>query len=49
MVGREFVKQLRLRQGRIQTTRTRSDFNNHGRLVEHVTAQTNERPLSAGR
>jgi hypothetical protein len=44
VIGREFVKHLRLRHGRIETIRTRFEFSNQGRLVEHVTVETHERP-----
>ena len=44
MIGREFVKHLRLRHGRIETIRTRFEFNKGGELVEHITVETHDRP-----
>ena len=44
MIGREFVKQLRLRHGRIETIRTRFELVADGQLVEHVTIETHDRP-----
>jgi hypothetical protein len=43
MMGREFVKQLRLRGGLVETIRTRFELNDAGQLVEHVTLETHER------
>jgi hypothetical protein len=36
MIGREFVKQLRLRHGRIETIRTRFERVADGQLVEYL-------------
>jgi hypothetical protein len=44
MIGREFVKQLRLRNGRIETIRTRFELVANGQLVEHITIETHDRP-----
>ena len=44
MIGREFVKQLRLRHGRIETIRTRFELNKVGELVEHITVETHDPP-----
>ena len=44
MIGREFVKRLRLRHGRIETIRTRFELNKGGELVEHITVETHDRP-----
>ena len=44
MIGREFVKHLRLRHGRIETIRTRFELNKGGELVEHITVETHDRP-----
>jgi hypothetical protein len=44
MIGREFVKQLRLRHGRIETIRTRFELNKVGKLVEHITVETHDSP-----
>jgi len=43
MIGREFRKRLRLRQGRSETITTRYELDKAGRLIEHVTLETNER------
>ena len=44
MIGREFIKHLRLRHGGIETIRTRFELNKDGALVEHVTVETHFRP-----
>jgi hypothetical protein len=44
MIGREFIKHLRLRHGGIETITTRFELNKDGALVEHVTVETNYRP-----
>ena len=44
MIGREFVKHLRLRHGRIETIKTRFELNKGGEPVEHVTVETHDRP-----
>ena len=44
MIGREFIKHLRLRHGGTETVRTRFELNKDGVLVEHVTVETNYRP-----
>ena len=44
MIGRKFVKQLRLRYGRIETITTRFELAADGQLVEHVTIETHDRP-----
>ena len=44
MIGREFVKHLRLRHGRIETIKTRFELTKGGELVEHVTVETHDRP-----
>jgi hypothetical protein len=43
-MGRKFVKQLRLRYGRIETITTRFELAADGQLVEHVTIETYDRP-----
>lgn len=43
MIGREFRKRLRLLQGRSETITTRYELDKAGRLIEHVTLETNER------
>jgi hypothetical protein len=43
MIGREFVKHLRLRHGRTETIKTRFELKG-GQLVEHVTLETHDRP-----
>jgi hypothetical protein len=47
MIGREFIKHLRLRHGGIETIRTRFELNTNGALVEHVTVETHYRPTLA--
>jgi hypothetical protein len=44
MIGREFVKHLRLLYGRRETITTRFGFNAKGQLVEHIVVQTYDRP-----
>jgi len=43
MIGREFRKRLRLLQGRSETITTRYELDKAGRLIEHVTLETNDR------
>jgi hypothetical protein len=43
MIGREFRKRLRLVQGRSETITTRYELDETGRLIEHITLETNER------
>ena len=40
MIGREFVKHLRLPFGRSELIRTRFQLNEQGKLVEHVSLET---------
>ena len=47
MIGREFVKRLRLLHGRSETIRTRFELDKAGRLVEHVTVETHDKPSLA--
>jgi hypothetical protein len=44
MIGRKFVKQLRLRGGRSEMITTRFELDGRGQLVEHVTMEVQERP-----
>jgi hypothetical protein len=44
MIGREFIKHLRLRHGGIETIRTRFELNKDGVLVEHVRVETHYGP-----
>jgi hypothetical protein len=44
MIGREFVKRLRLLQGRSETVKTKFEPNKNGQLVEHVVMETHDRP-----
>ena len=44
MIGREFVKRLRLLQGRSETVKTRFELDKTGRLVEHVNVETHDKP-----
>ena len=44
MIGREFVKRLRLLYGRSETVKTRFELDKTGRLVEHVTVETHDKP-----
>ena len=44
MIGREFVKRLRLLHGRSETIRTRFELDKTGGLVEHVTLETHDKP-----
>jgi len=46
MIGRDFRKRRRLLYGRSETITTRYELDNAGRLVEHVTLETNERRTS---
>jgi hypothetical protein len=43
MIGREFVKWLRLLQGRSESIKTRFELNKDGQLVEHVIVETHDR------
>ena len=43
MIGREFVKWLRLLQGRAESIKTRFELNKDGELVEHVILETHDR------
>jgi hypothetical protein len=43
MIGREFVKHLRLLLGRSELIRTRFQLDEQGRLVEHVSLETHDR------
>ena len=43
MIGREFRKRLRLLEGRSETITTRYELDKAGRLIEHVTLETNDR------
>jgi hypothetical protein len=45
MIGREFLKRLRLLSGRSETIKTRYELDESGRLVEHVTVETHDPPL----
>jgi len=42
MIGREFVKHLRLLLGRSELIRTRFQINEEGKLVEHVSLETHD-------
>jgi hypothetical protein len=44
MLGREFVKRIRLLLGRTETIRTRFDLDKEGVLVEHVVLETRDPP-----
>jgi hypothetical protein len=44
MLGREFVKRIRLLMGRTETVKTRFDLNKDGTLVEHVALETHDAP-----
>ena len=44
MIGREFVKHLRLRGGRIEIITTRFELDKRGQLIEHVTIEVQEKP-----
>ena len=44
MIGREFVKRLRLLHGRSETIKTRFELDKAGGLVEHVTGETHDKP-----
>ena len=44
MIGRQFVKQLRWRGGRIEIITTRFELVADGQLIEHVTIGVQERP-----
>ena len=45
MIGRQFIKHLRLLNGRHETIKTRFELE-EGKLVEHVVIQTHDRPAS---
>lgn len=47
MIGREFVKRLRLLHGRSEIVKTRFELDKAGRLVEHVTVETHHKPSVA--
>jgi len=47
MIGREFVKRLRLLHGRSETIKTRFELDKAGGLVEHVTLETHDKPSVA--
>ena len=47
MIGREFVKRLKLLHGRSETVRTRFELDNAGGLVEHITLETHDKPSVA--
>jgi hypothetical protein len=47
MIGRDFLKRLRLLNGRSETIRTRYELSRTGRLVEHVTLETHDPPTPA--
>ena len=47
MIGREFVKRLRLLHGRSETIKTRFELDKAGGLVEHVTVETHDKPSVA--
>jgi len=42
MIGREFVKHLRLLARRSEIIRTKFQLNEQGKLVEHVTVETHD-------
>ena len=42
MIGREFVKHLRLLLGRSEIIRTKFQLNEQGKLVEHVSLETHD-------
>jgi hypothetical protein len=44
LIGRELVKRLRLLDGRSEFIKTRFEVDFAGRLVEHVTLETHDRP-----
>jgi hypothetical protein len=44
MIGRDFLKRLRLLNGRSETIKTRYELDKAGRLVEHVELQTHDKP-----
>lgn len=46
MIGREFVKRLRLLHGRSETIKTRFELDKAGGLVEHVTVETHDSRVS---
>ena len=43
MIGREFVRRLRLLRGRTQVITTRFELTDSGCLVEHVALETHDR------
>lgn len=44
MIGREFVKRLRLLYGRSETITTCFGINDKGQLVEHIVVETHDKP-----
>jgi hypothetical protein len=44
MIGREFLKRLRLLNGRHETIKTRYELSDSLGLVEHVELETHDRP-----
>ena len=44
MIGRVFVKRLRLLFGRSETIKTRFELDKAGRLVEHIIVETHDPP-----
>jgi hypothetical protein len=44
MIGREFIKRLRLLYGRSETIKTRYELDKAGRLVEHIVVETHDPP-----
>ena len=47
MIGREFVKRIRLLHGRSETIKTRFELDKAGGWVEHVTLETHDKPSVA--
>jgi hypothetical protein len=47
MIGREFVKRVRLLHGRSETVKTRFELDKAGRLIEHVAVETHDKPSAA--
>jgi hypothetical protein len=44
MIGREFVKRIKLLFGRTETIRTTFDLNKAGKLVENIVVETHDAP-----
>ena len=44
MIDRDFFKRLRLLNGRSETIKTQYELDRAGRLVEHVTVETHDKP-----